>query len=150
MTHLKQMSPWRRYLLFHLSLLILSLLYIGIAILDRFVEAQILFCPLKALTHLYCPFCGGTRALFSLLSFDFVAAFRYNAAFCLFLLAFAVFDIIALIRLCRGVSSPLSLPRILMPVFLSALVIWTLGRNLLLIIWGFDPIGDLFPFYHTS
>lgn len=34
-------------------------------------------CPFYKLTHLYCPGCGITRALRSLLSLDFYQAFRY-------------------------------------------------------------------------
>lgn len=36
-------------------------------------------CPIHALTGLYCPGCGASRAIRSLLHFDFVQALRYNA-----------------------------------------------------------------------
>lgn len=35
-------------------------------------------CPVKALTGFYCPGCGITRMLLSLLKLDFYSAFRYN------------------------------------------------------------------------
>lgn len=36
-------------------------------------------CPFHSLTGLYCPGCGGLRAVDSLLKADFVQAFRYNS-----------------------------------------------------------------------
>lgn len=44
-----------------------------------------LFCTIYELTGLYCPGCGMTRAVISLLNLDFYQAFRYNA-FSIFLL----------------------------------------------------------------
>ncbi len=44
-----------------------------------------LFCPIKAVTGLYCPGCGITRMLLSLLKLDFYQAFRYNPLLFLFL-----------------------------------------------------------------
>ena len=35
-------------------------------------------CPFLALTHYPCPFCGMSRAVFSLMRFDFRAAIAYN------------------------------------------------------------------------
>ena len=36
-------------------------------------------CPIHALTGLYCPGCGASRAIRSLLHLDFLQALRYNA-----------------------------------------------------------------------
>ena len=35
-------------------------------------------CPFLSLFHLYCPGCGGTRMVISMLHFDFYQAFRWN------------------------------------------------------------------------
>lgn len=35
-------------------------------------------CPIKEITNLYCPGCGITRMLLSLLKLDFIKAFNYN------------------------------------------------------------------------
>lgn len=35
-------------------------------------------CPIKTITGYYCPGCGITRLLFSLIKLDFYQAFRYN------------------------------------------------------------------------
>ncbi|MEH6406423.1 MAG: DUF2752 domain-containing protein [Leeuwenhoekiella sp.] len=38
-------------------------------------------CPFYRLTHLYCPLCGGQRALHSLLHFNFIEMFQDNLLF---------------------------------------------------------------------
>lgn len=49
-----------------------------------------LFCPIHKILGLYCPGCGITRMLYSILKLDFYKAFRYNVL--LFILFFpAVF-----------------------------------------------------------
>lgn len=37
-----------------------------------------ILCPIKEITNLYCPGCGITRMLLSLLKLDFIKAFNYN------------------------------------------------------------------------
>jgi hypothetical protein len=50
---------------------------------------RIPLCPLHAMTGLWCPFCGSTRAVHALLHADPAAAVRYNALFVLALPALA-------------------------------------------------------------
>ena len=58
--------------------LILFLLLIGYLILGNYFHIYI-DCPIKKITGWYCPGCGITRMLISLLKLDFYQAFRYNA-----------------------------------------------------------------------
>lgn len=46
---------------------------------QSFLEEGPILCPLRHMTGLKCPACGGTRALASLLRCDLVTAFRMNA-----------------------------------------------------------------------
>ena len=57
--------------------LILFLLLIGYLILGNYFHIYI-DCPIKKITGWYCPGCGITRMLLSLLKLDFYQAFRYN------------------------------------------------------------------------
>lgn len=57
--------------------LILFLLLIGYLILGNYFHIYI-DCPIKKITGLYCPGCGVTRMLSSMLTLDFYQAFRYN------------------------------------------------------------------------
>ncbi|MBQ9805315.1 MAG: DUF2752 domain-containing protein [Clostridia bacterium] len=58
-------------------------------------------CWVHDLLFLYCPLCGGTRALGAMLRFDFFEAFRYNAAVVIFSALFLIGDLVLLIRLLR-------------------------------------------------
>jgi hypothetical protein len=54
----------------------------GIAVLYWFPPAQYSFyprCPIYSATHLLCPGCGGTRALYELLHLNVTGALHYNA-----------------------------------------------------------------------
>jgi hypothetical protein len=141
-------SPIWRYLLLHLLLAAL----VGVLLLFHFVTRRfagsIIICPMHDLLHLYCPFCGGTRAILSILTLRPLAALRYNPFVSIGLLVFAFFDIRALIRLIRKREAPLSIPKWIFPTAIAAGIVYTVLRNLLVIAFGIDPVGDLLPYYH--
>lgn len=92
------------------------------------------FCVLRSTTGLLCAFCGGTRALESLVSGNIVAAIRYNMFVVLLIPVFFV----ACFLLLRCIWQRRSLASIQMPViyiwlFLIFLVLFTVVRNLLLL-----------------
>jgi hypothetical protein len=61
---------------------LLGLLALGGAVLFNFPPQDYHFyplCPYYALTHVFCPGCGGTRALYQLLHGNFSEALHYNA-----------------------------------------------------------------------
>jgi Protein of unknown function (DUF2752) len=54
----------------------------GLAVVYNFPPAEHSFyprCPFYAVTHLLCPGCGGTRALYELLHFNLQGAMHFNA-----------------------------------------------------------------------
>jgi hypothetical protein len=62
--------------------MLLGLLLLGCGILFSFSPQDYHFypiCPFYALTHLLCPGCGGTRALYQLLHGNLAEAWRFNA-----------------------------------------------------------------------
>lgn len=139
-------SRLRAFLLVHLALavaVLLSFLYAFFT--ERFLPPSFYHCPLHDLLHLYCPFCGGTRALRALARFRFGEAFRLSPV-CLSLLPVAAaFDLRALILLCRGGEGPL-LPR----GWWWVLCLWLIGgtalRNLLMLS-GVEYTGELYSFW---
>jgi len=61
---------------------LLGIFFLGCGILYNFPPQEYHFyplCPFFALTHLLCPGCGGTRALYQLLHLHFSEALRLNA-----------------------------------------------------------------------
>ena len=135
--------------LFHFSLihLVLAGLFAGMLILrhlsqilDETMGFAIPTCLLHDALRLYCPFCGGTRAVSTLLTGNIVGALRANAAVVVTLPFLLHLDIRALVRIVRNKPvTPLSRPAIiaLITVFAAFFVL----RNVLLL-FGIDPTGD--------
>ena len=109
---------------------------------------KLFFCPFSRFMHLYCPLCGGTRALFALLRGELVLSLLYNpTALCLMLsvLYYEVFFWIAFWK-----RSTASLRRLrFFPLYLTAVVcvLHFVIRNLLLVSGIYDAIGELLPFW---
>ena len=55
-------------------------------------------CVFHEITGFYCPGCGVTRMLFSLLKLDFYQAFRYNPLLFILLILFLMCKIIELVK----------------------------------------------------
>ena len=104
-------------------------------------------CFLHDYFMLYCPLCGGTRAVDALLHWQWGEALRCNALVVLSLPAFVVLYLSMWIRLFRGEERLLRIPRRLWATAIAALVVFGLLRNLLLIGFGIDPLGDLLSFW---
>ncbi len=125
----------------------LLLLYgVGILITRR-IDPQhtLFFCPVYRFLHLFCPMCGATRAVLSLLSLDFAAALRYSPAAILLLLTLLYYEIY-FARAILG-KKPVRFrasPLIALGVFAAAFCIL---RNVLLVTVGYDPTGDLAPYW---
>ena len=69
----------RRYLVFHLSFLLFCVGFCAFALgMRRLFPNGYYDCFLNDVLHLYCPLCGGTRAVLALLRLDIPTAFCYN------------------------------------------------------------------------
>ena len=69
----------RRYLIFHLSFFLFAVGFAAWAVtMRRLFPNGYYDCFMNDVLHLYCPLCGGTRAVLSLLRLDLAAALRYN------------------------------------------------------------------------
>ncbi len=82
-------------------------------------------CPLHALTGLYCPGCGSTRATRALLQGDLLAAWSFNPLFTLSLPLLAAILISA-----RFSSRPLGGSPLLAWSLLAVIVLFGIARNL--------------------
>lgn len=128
------------FLYLNLALFLLALLFWGYVALCEALTGQ-LFCVYKLLTQSYCPFCGGTRAVFALLQFDFSAALRYNALVVVTAVMGLVYEIKTLAVILLRRPRPFAIPRWVLPAYGLFLMVFFFGRNLLL--WfGIDMIGD--------
>ena len=142
------MTMWKRregklFLAVHACLLLACLLFpFAVQIGERYFSFPF-GCFFHDYLFLYCPFCGGTRAVRSLLNLNLLDAVRYNLAVVIFGLFALVLDVIAFVRLRKSKDPILIYPKWGWGALLALFVIFWILRNLLMIFFGIDPTGDL-------
>ncbi len=139
------MSRRRSFWTFHLIALGLAGIWIGCFLLFSRLRAEGLFvvtCPLHDLLRIYCPLCGGSRAILSLLRFDLPTAFRSNPAVLLSLPVLLFYYVRALVVFARGGVFSFRLPRKWTVALISLFAAFFVLRNVLLLFFGVDPAGD--------
>ena len=92
---------------------------------------------------IYCPLCGGTRAVAALIRFDFLAAWNYNAFVVILAFLALGIDIWMWVRYFQKKEPLIIVPRWSWVSFCVLLVAYFLLRNVLMIFFGIDPTGDL-------
>ena len=137
----------RAFLLINAALLLLCLLFPLYTLIVKAVSPNLSGCMLHDYLFLYCPMCGGTRAISALLQFRFLDALRYNAFVVLFVIAALVLDVVALIRLLQNKKTILRFAGWLWILLAVALVLFGILRNVLMIGFEIDPLGDLGAFW---
>ena len=98
---------------------------------------------------IYCPLCGGTRAIAALTRFHFIEAWNYNAFVVLLCFAILALDVWAWVRYFQKKEPLIILPRWSYITFCVILVIYFILRNVLMIFFGIDPTGDLVYFWNA-
>ncbi len=104
-------------------------------------------CAFAKLTHLYCPGCGGTRAATALMHFDLLQSLKYNPLVLLLAAVFVYYDVQAFVNIIKKKDRVLKINAKLLYVTAAGVIIFFLIRNLLMVVWQFDLIGDLVGYW---
>lgn len=115
-------------------------------LLQRIGIIPAMSCVLHDVMHIYCPGCGGTRAIFALLSGKLLTSLYYNPAIVLGVVLVMHYEVGVLLTLIKKNGkryyctnwSPVI-------VCLAILVVFTIVRNYLLIGCGYDMLQDFVP-----
>ncbi len=101
-------------------------------------------CILKETIHLYCPGCGGTRAIDTFLHGHFIKSFLYNPTIVYLALYFLSYYIPAALKLAGIWKKKINYTVYVYPLIglLAIIIINFVVRNLLLVYGGVDYIGE--------
>ena len=102
-------------------------------------------CLFHDLFHVYCPSCGGTRAVQALLRLDLLESFRCLPIVPLGAVAGLALYVRAWVAWGRREPKLLFLPKWLAWSFVILYVGFGLVRTLLLVVWKIDLLGDFYP-----
>ena len=139
-------SELKRLIIFNACLIGGAITFAVVAPLLRGKE-DITYCIFYDVAHLYCLLCGGTRAFFSILRLDILSAIKENLFLVYMVAVVLVYDIKAAVKVFLGRGNALFVPKWLIIVTCTVCVAFLLGRNLLLAVFGFDPLGDLAEYW---
>lgn len=100
-------------------------------------------CYFRTHWRLYCPGCGGTRALLELVQGNIVQSLQYNPITIFFFLDVLVTTILCIVeKKCKKYSTA-TIRMIINSAFLIFIIIFSVARNYLLYRLGIDVLGDI-------
>ena len=106
-------------------------------------------CLLHDFVHLYCPGCGGTRAVVALLRGQIVHSLLCNPLSAYLVVGFLVVDVRALLHIIGKQPFEIRIPSWYLWVMLILAILHCVVRNVLMISSGYDYLGDLVRFWHV-
>lgn len=119
---------------------------LGVSLFPVYLALSKLFplgeCALVDLCGLYCPACGGTRALASLLRFDVLSSIKYNPIVFVFAVGFLLYELFMIKHLIKGDERGMFFGTRPLYIFLTLWGVYFVARNVLLLC-GIDLLGDI-------
>lgn len=112
----------------NLKLAIIAILGFLLYYLLNLYTGFAIFCPFHKFTGLYCPGCGVTRLLFSLIKLDFYQAFRYNPLVFILLILGLIYLIIKTIL--KKLNIYITIPNYIWCILIMIVIIYGILRNI--------------------
>ena len=142
---------YRRYAVYYAVWhLVIAIFVCGFLLLDAFdvFDRFFIYCPFHFFLHLYCPACGGTRAVWLFLSGDIVGSLIYNPTAAALLLALIYYEVAAIRSLVTKRLDYIRSVRFF-PLYtvVGVCLLYCIVRNLLLVFGIYDGIGELLPYW---
>ena len=113
---------------------------IGFVILSKYVTGKEGYvCSFYSLIHLYCPACGGTRALYALARLDIMSSVRYNVTVPFGVFVYAYYNVRGFIAAIKNNTEYFVKQKYTLCIILSAVFVLNfIIKNTLLLVWGID------------
>ena len=113
---------------------------IGFVLLSKYVtDKEGYECSFYSLIHLYCPACGGTRALYALARLDIIASIRYNVTVPCGGFVYAYYNVRGFIAAIKNNTEYFAKQKYTLCIVLAVvLVLNFIIKNTLLLVWGID------------
>lgn len=122
--------------------MVIFLIFIGL-LLQRWNVIPVMPCMIHELFHVYCPGCGGTRALFALLQGEVLRSLYCNPAVVLGIFLVLHYEIGIIITLVKKNGKRYYCSNLLLVgLYLGILVTFTIVRNYMLLECGYDMLHD--------
>ncbi len=112
----------------NLKLAIIAILGFLLYYLLNLYTGFAIFCPFHKFTGLYCPGCGVTRMLFSLIKLDFYQAFRYNSLVFILLIIGIIYLLIKFIL--KKFNIIIKVPNYVWYILIIIVIIYGILRNI--------------------
>ena len=119
------------------------LIMLGVILLQRYNIIPSMPCPFHELFHIYCPGCGGTRALFELFQGHILESLYCNPAVFLGLILILYYEIGAIVTIIKNNGKCYYYQKgKLIYGYLIIVTLFTVVRNYLLVGMKIDMLGD--------
>ena len=146
MSKVKKMSKtkkrWLIFIIINAAVLISIPLFLTYVRIVRRINSPLLYCPLHDIFKIYCPTCGMTRALYSLLNGNIPASLRYNPFLIIGAVTFVAADVIAASEIALNRKNACRWLPAAVVVFLICMILFTVMRDVMLIAFKIDVPGD--------
>ena len=139
--------PLMRWAMAHVGIVLLLLFYPLYVRLAQTLFPSFSGCILHDYLFVYCPMCGGTRALTAMLHLQFAKAFSYNPLVVVGVFFALILDAVLLIRILKKKEPMITVSNGAWVALASVLILYGILRNVLMICYGYDPLGDLGPIW---